>query len=102
MHGRGAIVACFATHALITMSVGARMPALRDQAGLDAPSLGLALGAYAVALLAGTRLGGRLIGRFGDRGVLRVGSRSCASRWRRWASPTTCPPSRCPWSCWVC
>jgi MFS family permease len=73
MHGRAAIVACFATHALITMSVGARMPALRDQAGLDAPSLGLALGAYAVALLAGTRLGGRLITRFGDRSVLRVG-----------------------------
>ena len=45
MHGRGAIVATFALHALATMPVGARMPAIRDQTGLDAPSLGLALGA---------------------------------------------------------
>ncbi|MFN8517802.1 MAG: MFS transporter [Chloroflexota bacterium] len=74
MHGRGAIVATFALHALATMPVGARMPAIRDQAGLDAPSLGLALGAYALSLLVGTRVGGRLIARFGDRPVLRVGS----------------------------
>src|SRR6187399_1697042 len=73
MHGRGAIVATFALHALATMPVGARMPAVRDQAGLDAPSLGLALGAYAVSLLAGTRLVGRPMTRFGDRRVLRVG-----------------------------
>lgn len=73
MHGRGAIVATFALHALATMPVGARMPAIRDQAGLDAPSLGLALGAYALSLLAGTRIGGRLIARLGDRPVLRVG-----------------------------
>lgn len=73
MHGRGAIVVAFATHALATMPVGARMPALRDQAGLDAPGLGIALGAYALSLLLGTRVGGRLIARFGDRVVLRVG-----------------------------
>jgi MFS family permease len=73
MHGRGAIVAAFATHALVTMSIGARMPALRDQAGLDEASLGLALGAYALSLLTGTRLGGRLITRYGDRPVLRIG-----------------------------
>jgi MFS family permease len=73
MHGRGAIVATFALHALATMPVGARMPAIRDQTGLDAPSLGLALGAYAISLLAGTRLGGRFMVRFGDRPVLRVG-----------------------------
>lgn len=72
MHGRGAIGATFLLHALATMPVGARMPALRDQAGLDAPSLGLALGAYALSLLAGTRLGGRAITRYGDRPVLRV------------------------------
>ncbi|MET0773789.1 MAG: MFS transporter [Candidatus Limnocylindrales bacterium] len=74
MHGRGAIVATFALHALATMPVGARMPAIRDQAGLDAPSLGLALGAYAVSLLVGTRVVGRLMARFGDRRVLRVGA----------------------------
>ncbi len=73
MPGRVAIVATFALHALATMPVGARMPALRDQAGLDAPSLGVALGAYAVSLLVGTRLVGRLMARFGDRSVLRVG-----------------------------
>jgi MFS family permease len=73
MHGRGAIVATFALHALATMPVGARMPAIRDQSGLDAPSLGLALGVYAVSLLVGTRLAGRLMARFGDRRVLRVG-----------------------------
>jgi MFS family permease len=73
MHGRGAIVATFALHALATMPLGARMPAIRDQTGLDAPGLGLALGAYALSLLAGTRLAGRLIARFGDRPVLRVG-----------------------------
>ena len=73
MHGRGAIVAAFALHALATMPVGARMPAIRDQTGLDAPSLGLALGAYAIALLVGTRVAGRLMAAFGDRQVLRVG-----------------------------
>lgn len=73
MHGRGAIVATFFLHALATMPIGARMPALRDQAGLDAPSLGLALGAYALSLLVGTRLGGRSIARYGDRRVLRIG-----------------------------
>lgn len=73
MHGRGAIVATFFLHALATMPVGARMPAIRDQTGLDAPSIGLALGAYALSLLAGTRLGGRSIARWGDRPVLRVG-----------------------------
>lgn len=73
MHGRGAIVATFFVHALATMSLGARMPAIRDQAGLDAPSLGIALGAYALSLLAGTRIGGRLIARSGDRPVLIVG-----------------------------
>lgn len=73
MHGRGAIVATFALHALATMPVGARMPAIRDQAGLDAPGLGLALGAYAISLLVGTRVVGRLMARFGDRPVLRVG-----------------------------
>lgn len=73
MHGRAAIVATFALHALATMPVGARMPAIRDQAGLDAPGLGLALGAYAISLLIGTRVVGRLMVRFGDRSVLRVG-----------------------------
>jgi MFS family permease len=73
MHGRGAIVATFALHALATMPVGARMPAIRDQTGLDAPSLGLALGAYAISLLVGTRVVGRLMVRFGDRPVLRAG-----------------------------
>jgi MFS family permease len=73
MHGRGAIVATFALHALATMPVGARMPAIRDQTGLDAPGLGLALGAYAISLLVGTRVVGRLMARFGDRPVLRAG-----------------------------
>jgi len=73
MHGRGAIVATFALHALATMPIGARMPAIRDQTGLDAPSLGLALGAYAIALLVGTRVVGPLMARFGDRPVLRAG-----------------------------
>ncbi len=73
MPGRGAIVLAFATHACITTSVGARMPAIRDQTGLDAPHLGLALGAYAIALLLGTRLGGPLVDRLGSRRVLRVG-----------------------------
>lgn len=73
MHGRAAIVATFFLHALATMPVGARMPAIRDQTGLDAPGLGLALGAYAISLLIGTRVVGRLMARFGDRSVLRVG-----------------------------
>jgi len=74
MHGRGAIVAALATHAFITTSIGARMPAIRDQTGLDAPSLGLALGGYAVALLLGTRLAERFVTRFGSRDVVRVGT----------------------------
>jgi MFS family permease len=72
MHGRVAIVATFALQALATMPVGARLPAIRDQAGLDAPSLGLALGAFAISLLIGTRVAGPLMTRFGDRRVLRV------------------------------
>ena len=73
MHGRGAIVAALATHAFITTSIGARMPAIRDQAGLGAPELGLALGCYAVALLLGTRLAVLLVRRFGSRDVVRIG-----------------------------
>jgi len=73
MPGRGAIVVALATHACITTSIGARMPAIRDQTGLDAPQLGLALGAYALALLLGTRLAGPLVDRFGSRDMVRVG-----------------------------
>ncbi len=66
-------MAVFATHAFITTSVGARMPAIRDQTGLDAPSLGLALGCYAVALLLGTRIAGPVVARYGTRDLLRAG-----------------------------
>lgn len=73
MPGRGAIVVALATHACITTSIGARMPAIRDQTGLDAPQLGMALGAYALALLLGTRLAGPLVDRFGSRDLVRLG-----------------------------
>lgn len=71
--GRGPIVGAFLLHALVTTSIGARMPAIRDQTGLDAPALGVALGAYALSLLIGTRVGGRAVTRFGDSQVLRIG-----------------------------
>ncbi len=71
--GRGPIVAAFLLHAVVTTSIGARMPAIRDQTGLDAPALGLALGAYALSLLVGTRVGGRVVTRFGSSRAVRSG-----------------------------
>jgi MFS family permease len=74
MHGRGPIVAAFAIHAAVFASIGARMPAIRQQAGLDDPALGLALGGFALGMLLGTRIAGPPVRRYGSRLVIRIGT----------------------------
>ena len=63
----------FSVHAAVAGSLGPRIPALKEQAGLSAGSLGVSLTGYALGLFAGTRLAGGLVRRFGSRHVIRTG-----------------------------
>jgi predicted MFS family arabinose efflux permease len=62
----------FATHAAVSATWGPRVVALRDAAGLSNGRVGLALGAIAVGLLAGTRLAGPLDARIGTERAIRL------------------------------
>jgi MFS family permease len=70
---RAAVTAAFATHAMLSGLLGPWVPELKARAGVDASGLGLALTAFAVGLLAGTRLAPPAVRRFGGRVVVRGG-----------------------------
>jgi predicted MFS family arabinose efflux permease len=67
------VAGAFATHAVISGSLGPWIPRLKTDAGLDPAGLGIALTGYAVGLLVGTRLAAPSLRRGGGRGVVRIG-----------------------------
>lgn len=71
---RLSVAAAFGLHALVAGSLGPRLPAIKDQAGLSASGLGAALVGFAAGTFAGTRLAGWPVRRFGSRAVIRVGT----------------------------
>jgi MFS family permease len=68
------VVGVFAIHAAVSGSLGPRLPAIKEQAGLSISGLGVALVGFAVGLFLGTRLASRPLRRYGSRAVLRVGT----------------------------
>jgi predicted MFS family arabinose efflux permease len=71
---RLSVAAAFALHATVAGSLGPRLPAIKDRAGLSASGLGAALVGFAAGTFAGTRLAGWPIRRFGSRAVIRAGT----------------------------
>jgi predicted MFS family arabinose efflux permease len=71
---RLSVAAAFALHAAVAGSLGPRLPAIKDQAGLSASGLGAALVGFAAGTFAGTRLAGWPVRRFGSRAVIRTGT----------------------------
>ncbi|HLM33728.1 MAG TPA: MFS transporter, partial [Gaiellaceae bacterium] len=70
---RASVVGAFALHAAVAGTLGPRLPAVKEQAGLTDGELGVALAVFAVGLFTGTRVVGSLLDRFGTRVVLRGG-----------------------------
>ncbi|HYM63401.1 MAG TPA: MFS transporter [Gaiellaceae bacterium] len=70
---RASVVGAFTLHAAVSGTLGPRLPAVKEQAGLTDGELGVALAAFAVGLFVGTRVVGPLHDRLGNRGVLRAG-----------------------------
>jgi hypothetical protein len=70
---RSAVTAAFATHALLSGSLGPWIPRLKAQAALDPAGLGVALTGYAAGLLLGTRVAGWALRRVGGRPLVRAG-----------------------------
>jgi MFS family permease len=70
---RASVVGAFALHSAVSGTLGPRLPAVKEQAGITDGELGIALAVFAVGLFAGTRVVGLLLDRVGNRTVLRVG-----------------------------
>ncbi len=70
---RASVVGAFALHAAVAGTLGPRLPAVKEQAGITNGELGVALAVFAVGLFVGTRIVSPLLDRFGTRGVLRGG-----------------------------
>ena len=70
---RVGVTAAFAAHAMLSGLLGPWIPHIKDQAGLDASGLGIALTGFAVGLLTGTRVADPAIRRWGGRWVVRGG-----------------------------
>ena len=70
---RASVVGAFALHAAVAGTLGPRLPAVKEQAGITDGELGVALAVFAVGLFVGTRVVGTLLDRLGTRGVLRGG-----------------------------
>jgi predicted MFS family arabinose efflux permease len=68
-----AVTAAFATHAILSGSLGPWIPRLKSQAELDPSGLGVALTGYAAGLLLGTRVAGWALRRVGVRSLVRAG-----------------------------
>jgi MFS family permease len=73
LHARFSIAVGFLTHAMISGTWGPRLPAIKADVGLTNGELGIALFGMATGLLAGTRLAGRPVDRFGSRLLIRAG-----------------------------
>jgi MFS family permease len=72
-NARISIGSTFLIHAFVSGSWAPRIPAIKSHLHLDAGELGIALTGLAVGLLAGTRIAGRALDRFGARVPIRAG-----------------------------
>jgi MFS family permease len=70
---RAAVAAAFLIHSTVSGTWAPRLPAIKDSLGLSDGELGTALVGLAIGLVAGTRLAGAPIDRFGSRPVMRAG-----------------------------
>jgi MFS family permease len=70
---RVAVTAAFAAHAVLSGLLGPWIPSLQERSGLDPGGLGVALTAFAVGLVVGTRLAGPAVRRVGGRAAVLVG-----------------------------
>jgi MFS family permease len=70
---RAAVAAAFLIHSTVSGTWAPRLPAIKESLGLSDGELGTALVGLAVGLVAGTRLAGAPIDRFGSRPVMRAG-----------------------------
>jgi MFS family permease len=70
---RGAVAAAFLIHSTVSGTWAPRLPAIKASLGLSDGELGTSLVGLAVGLLAGTRLAGAPVDRFGSRPVMRAG-----------------------------
>lgn len=73
MTPRAAVAATFLGHAAIVGTWAARVPAIKHNLDLSDTQLGLALFGMALGTVAGSRLGGALISRFGSRRAVLAG-----------------------------
>src|ERR671921_735976 len=74
--GRGpyvAVAASFLIHSTVSGTWAPRLPAIKESLDLSDGELGTALVGLAVGLVAGTRLAGLPVDRFGSRPMMRVG-----------------------------
>src|SRR3712207_5436572 len=67
------VAAAFLVHSTVSGTWAPRLPAIKDALGLGPGALGTALVGLALGLLAGTRLAGVPVDRFGSRAVMRAG-----------------------------
>jgi MFS family permease len=70
---RFAISLAFMMHAIVSATWGSRLPALKAQAGLTDGQLGLTLFGLAAGMIAGTRIAGAPIDRYGSGPITRSG-----------------------------
>jgi MFS family permease len=70
---RAAVAAAFLIHSTVSGTWAPRLPAIKASLGLSDGELGTSLVGLAVGLLAGTRLAGAPVDRFGSRPVMRAG-----------------------------
>lgn len=70
---RISVASTFLVHAFVSGSWAPRIPAIKADLDLDNGALGVALTGFALGLLLGTRVAGRLVDRIGTRGPIRVG-----------------------------
>ena len=70
---RAAVAAAFLIHSTVSGTWAPRLPAIKESLGLSDGELGTALVGLAIGLVAGTRVAGAPIDRFGSRPVMRAG-----------------------------
>ena len=70
---RAAVAVAFLIHSTVSGTWAPRLPAIKESLGLSDGELGTALVGLAIGLLAGTRLAGAPVDRFGSRPVMRAG-----------------------------